>query len=136
MNKHYLDLNREQEQQYWAMMNIYDMWYEGWDLDNPEDWEEQRLRFFDALKTIQDGLGIELFSEPSRISTLDPTYLKEFGNPFVEVVEEDGKTSYLRKIEVIDAYKEKLDALCPFHFPDSENVTYFGQPIIREEIKK
>ena len=102
MNKHYLDLNYREVEQYWALMSIYETATKGYlESDEKED-------FFDAFRTLQDLLKIELFTETSKLDILDWGYIRKYGHPFYEVFQKDGSNYIQEKTEVVDAVKEKV----------------------------
>ena len=119
MNKHYLDLNYKEIKQYWALMSIYETATKGYlESDEKQD-------FFDALRTLQDLLEIELFTETSKLDILDWGYITKYGHPFYEVIKKDGGNYIQEKTEVVDAVKEKVKELHSFAqaYVDEENVS-------------
>ena len=85
MNRHYPELNAEEQKQYWALLSIYETATKGClERDETED-------FYDALRTLQNLLNIELFTETSKLDILDVNYICKFGHPFYEVFRKEGE---------------------------------------------
>ena len=75
----YKELDSHQKKIYSTLISIYKL------VAERLDWEDED-QFNNDLRTLQELLNIELFTEQSSLDHLTFNYIAKFGNPFYDVI--------------------------------------------------